>query len=42
MVVTISAGCSEFSKLENIEDLIKRADENLYKAKHLGRNLVVG
>ena len=40
--VTVSAGCSEFTENENKNELIKRADNNLYKAKKLGKNRVVG
>ncbi|MBN1411411.1 MAG: diguanylate cyclase [Spirochaetales bacterium] len=40
--LSISAGCSELSKGENTNDLIRRADQNLYKAKKTGRNKTVG
>ncbi len=40
--VTISAGLCEFNGQENIEDMIKNADEKLYEAKRQGRNSVVG
>ncbi len=39
--VTISVGVAEFSGQEKCDDLIKRADENLYTAKHQGKNTVV-
>ncbi len=39
--ITISAGVSEYKKRESIKSLLKRADENLYKAKNRGRNRVV-
>jgi len=40
--VTISLGASSVDeKTENFESLIKRADENLYRAKKAGRNKVV-
>ncbi len=38
---TISAGVTEYKYNEPIRTFIKRADENLYKAKHNGRNKVV-
>jgi diguanylate cyclase (GGDEF)-like protein len=40
--VTVSMGISlSHDKNENIEDMIKRADMNLYKAKNSGKNKVV-
>jgi diguanylate cyclase (GGDEF)-like protein/PAS domain S-box-containing protein len=36
-----SFGVSEFGSHDNIETLVKRVDENLYKAKESGRNRVV-
>jgi len=36
--ITISAGVHELSAGEDIAEMIKRADEKLYKAKDLGRN----
>ena len=39
--VTISVGVAEFSIQEKPDDLIKRVDDNLYTAKHQGRNVVV-
>ena len=38
--VTISLGVSEYRLNEKLEDCLKRADENLYRAKKSGRNLV--
>lgn len=38
--ITISIGVSEFDEKDNIEKLIKKADDALYKAKELGRNRV--
>ncbi|MCW8838847.1 MAG: diguanylate cyclase [Thiovulaceae bacterium] len=38
---TISIGVSEVTNADNIETLIKRVDENLYKAKKEGRNRVI-
>jgi polar amino acid transport system substrate-binding protein len=40
--VTVSIGVSDFEKGENLEEVIKRADENVYKAKRGGRNRVIG
>ncbi len=39
--ITISIGISEFEKGEDRMSFIKRADQNLYKAKESGRNCVV-
>jgi len=39
--VTISAGVTEFNGTEKANELIKRVDENLYTAKHEGRNRVI-
>ncbi|MBN2781657.1 MAG: diguanylate cyclase [Campylobacterales bacterium] len=38
---TISLGISEVRADDNIESLVKRADDNLYKAKKTGKNKVV-
>ena len=38
--ITISIGIAQFRKGEPITDLIQRADESLYHAKHAGRNQV--
>ncbi|TWH59437.1 diguanylate cyclase [Desulfitobacterium sp. LBE] len=41
--VSISLGIAEMTLEDStIEDLLKRADENLYKAKHSGRNITFG
>jgi diguanylate cyclase (GGDEF)-like protein len=42
--VTVSLGVAELSQIQpqTGEELIRRADENLYSAKHAGRNRVVG
>ena len=40
--VTVSIGVSDFKKGENIDDVIKKADECVYKAKNGGRNRVEG
>ena len=39
--ITISIGVAEFNKKEDELDFIKRADDNLYKAKRNGRDQVV-
>lgn len=39
--VTISAGVASSEKGEDLQSLVKRADESLYKAKATGRNKVV-
>jgi diguanylate cyclase (GGDEF)-like protein len=38
--VTVSFGVAEFKPEDNADNLIKRADEGLYKAKQQGRNRV--
>ena len=40
--VTISAGVSMMREEDNMLSLLERADKALYKAKHAGRNLVLG
>lgn len=39
--ITISVGIAELSEQEDADELIKRADANLYTAKHQGKNTVV-
>jgi diguanylate cyclase (GGDEF)-like protein len=39
--ITISVGIGSYKPGMNMEDLIKEADENVYKAKNTGRNKVV-
>lgn len=39
--VTISIGVAEFGETDSYDTLIKRADDNLYRAKESGRNRVV-
>jgi len=41
LVVTISLGVVEYKDVFNLEDCLKQADKNLYRAKHAGRNCVV-
>jgi diguanylate cyclase (GGDEF)-like protein len=38
--VTASFGISQLRDEDSVEQLVKRADENLYKAKHSGRNCI--
>jgi polar amino acid transport system substrate-binding protein len=40
--ITISGGVAEYELKEDSETLMKRADDNLYKAKHSGRNRILG
>ena len=40
--VTVSIGIAKFNNKSSIEDNIKEADINLYKAKEIGRNKIVG
>jgi diguanylate cyclase (GGDEF)-like protein len=39
--LTCSIGVAEFSGIEEADDLLHRADEKLYRAKHSGRNRVI-
>jgi len=39
--ITCSIGVAEFNTFERADDLLHRADEKLYKAKHSGRNRVI-
>lgn len=39
--LTCSIGVAEFNSIEEADDLLHRADEKLYKAKHSGRNRVM-
>jgi diguanylate cyclase (GGDEF)-like protein len=38
--VTISSGVAQWNASESVDELIKRADQALYKAKNAGRNRV--
>ena len=40
--ITVSIGVTQFKRGENLSKAVKRADENLYKAKRTGKNKVVG
>ena len=40
--ITVSIGVAEFNHHETIINLIKRTDDNLYVAKHNGRNCILG
>ena len=39
---TISIGVSKYDKRQKIQNIIKLADDNLYKAKESGRNKIIG
>lgn len=39
--ITISGGVTSHQPNEDLEDFIKRADQQLYKAKHEGRNRII-
>lgn len=39
--LTCSIGVAEFNSIEEADDLLHRADEKLYRAKHCGRNRVI-
>lgn len=39
--ITVSIGIASYQSEQSAEELLKKADENLYKAKAKGRNLVV-
>ena len=42
ITISVSIGISQLDKVdESIEDMYKRADQNLYRAKEEGRNRVV-
>ena len=40
--LTISAGCASIYDYKTLEEAVSIADNNLYKAKHSGRNKVIG
>ncbi len=40
--VTVSVGIASLSNANSPEELIKQADNNLYKAKRMGKNMVIG
>ena len=42
ITVTVSFGVATTSETQNIQDLIKQADEAMYVAKYKGRNKVIG
>jgi len=39
--VTVSFGVAKFTKNENVNTLLEKADENLYEAKRSGRNKII-
>ncbi|MCD6291902.1 MAG: GGDEF domain-containing protein [Deltaproteobacteria bacterium] len=39
--ITVSIGIASFTSEDDIDSLVKRADDALYQAKHLGKNRVV-
>ena len=39
--VTMTMGITEYKKKESIEEIVKRADDLLYKGKTGGRNQIV-
>jgi len=39
--LTISAGVAEYKKGMSIKDFLRKADENLYRAKNTGRNKII-
>ena len=41
VAVTVSGGVAEYRAGESTEDLLRRADRSLYRAKQLGRNMVI-
>jgi len=38
--ITISCGISQYTSYESVDDLINKADKELYNAKHRGRNTI--